>query len=367
MKKANLIQSKKRRYKIRINLLIIAILSAILISCAPPSKKEVELYWPLPPEEPRIKWVGWIRGEKDIKEMGAEERFLAALTGKEAGKIMLVKPYGTHARDGRIYVSDTAAGKVAVFDSREKESFYLGEKGRGVLKKPIGVTTDKESNIYVTDVIQNRAVVYNRDGKFTHALGQENQFERPGGIAVNDVLGRVYVVDIRGHHIQVFSKDGQFLFEFGKRGVEKGEFNFPTNIFVDAEGKVYVSDSMNFRVQIFDADGEFITTFGKAGDGLGMFSKPKGVAVDSEGHIYVVDAAFNNIQIFNPEGQLLLFFGEMGAGPGRFLLPAGMYIDEDDKIYVADQFNRRINIFQYMGEKYKKSQHTANNEQGATP
>ena len=327
--------------------------SIFLLSCAAPEKPEVELYWPLPPEQPRIKWVGWIRGEKDIKEETAGEKFLKTLLGEKETGTSLAKPYGVHASRGRIYVSDTALGKIVVFDLREKKFFLLGSSGGGVLSKPIGVTTDNEENIYVTDTDQDRVAVYDRNGEFIRALGHKEQFEQPGGIAINNTLGRVYVVDVKKHLIQVFNKEGQFLFEFGKRGREDGEFNYPTNIFVDEQGKVYVTDSMNFRVQIFDADGKFVSKFGNIGDSPGQFARPKGIAVDSEGHIYVVDAAFNNIQIFDQEGKLLLFFGELGAGPGKFWLPAGVYIDSDDKIYVADQYNRRINIFQYLGERYK--------------
>lgn len=328
-------------------------LCTILFSCAAPERREVELYWPLPPEEPRVKWVGWIRGEVDVKGETAGQRFLDILLGERAEGKWLIKPYGVHASGGRIYVSDTGVGKVAVFDFREKKFSYIGLEGQGLLSKPIGVTTDKEGNIYVTDTLQGRAIAYNRNGEFSHALGEKGQFEQPAGIAINDVLGRIYVVDVKKHNVQVFRKDGEFLFDFGKRGVGDGEFNFPTNIFIDEGRKVYVSDSMNFRVQIFDADGKFISKFGSIGDTPGRFARPKGIAVDSEGHIYVVDAAFNNVQIFDQEGRILLFFGSMGKGSGNFWLPAGMYIDKDDKIYVADQFNQRINIFQYLGEKYK--------------
>ncbi|GBE06701.1 serine/threonine-protein kinase PknD [bacterium BMS3Abin10] len=334
---------------------VLFLVSILISGCAGKSAKDVELYWPLPPDEPRIKWVGWIRGEQDVREETAGEKFLKAVLGEESRFTRLKKPYGVHARDGRIYVSDTLAGKVAVFDLAKKKFFYLGTSGAGVLSKPIGIATDAAGYIYVTDTNQDRAIVYEHNGTFSHALGEKDQFEQPGGIAVNDTLNRIYVVDIKRHHVQVFNRQGQYLFQFGKRGPEDGEFNFPINIFIDNEGKVYVSDSMNFRVQMFDADGNFLSKFGSLGDAPSQFARPKGVAVDSEGHIYVVDAAFNNVQIFDSEGQLLLFFGEMGTGPGGFWLPAGMFIDENDKIYVADQYNRRINIFQYMGEKYRKS------------
>jgi DNA-binding beta-propeller fold protein YncE len=309
----------------------------------------------MPPEEPKIKWVGWIRGEIDVITKDSKEKMLDAIVGKNASGIFLGKPYGVHVTGGKIFVSDTGAGKVAVFDTIKQKAFYIGEEGQGSLSKPIGVTTDRDGNIYVADAMLARVLIYDKNSKFVTAIGKKDDFERPVGVGINNELGRLYVVDTKKHNVFAFSKKGEMLFQFGRRGNREGEFNFPTNIFIGKDGRVYVTDGGNFRVQIFDADGKFLSSFGKVGDSSGMFARPKGIAVDSEGHIYVVDAAFNNVQIFNEEKQLLLFFGEMGQQQGRFWLPAGIWIDEDDKIYVADQYNRRINIFQYMGEKYKKS------------
>src|SRR5581483_4574254 len=189
--------------------------------------------------------------------------------------------------------------------------------------------------------------------------------ERPVGIAVNNELKRVYIADTRKHKIFAFDFEGNFLFEFGKRGVGDGEFNFPANLFVDSSGKIYVTD-MNFRVQIFDPAGKFVSKFGSVGTGFGQFSLPKGIGVDSQGHIYVVDSRFNNVQIFDQDGKLLLFFGEFGSSPGQLWLPAGLTIDPQDRIYVADQYNHRIDIYQYIGPKEPRKE-SPKKEEGEAP
>jgi DNA-binding beta-propeller fold protein YncE len=270
----------------------------------------------------------------------------------------LGKPYAVHVdHKGRILVADSAWRKVLVFDEAGRDFFIVGIDGPGALINPRGVTTDGQDRIYVTDVSQNRAVVYNDKGELQLAMGLRGQLDKPVGIAVNDALKRVYVVSTgstatQTHKITVFdATNGDVLFEFGGRGVEDGQFNFPTNVVVDASGKVYAMDSFNFRVQVFDADGKFLSKFGGIGSGFGQFSKPKGIGVDSEGHIYVSDSAFNNVQIFDQEGRLLLFFGELGSRPGQFWLPAGLAVDRQDRIYVADQYNKRINIYQYLPDK----------------
>lgn len=338
----------------RLSSLMLIFLFLFLDGCAG-RKPEADLIWPPPPETPRIKFVGAISSARDVERPSLLDRFKAVLFGPSP-VVNLAKPYGVFASpNGRLYVADTGWRRVMVFDFPESRFFMIGVDGPGALVKPLGVATDRSGRVYVTDTEIRRCFVYDPDGKFLFGIGDMNRFEQPVGIAINDELRRLYVSDTRRHKVVVFDLEGTFLFEFGQRGTEDGEFNFPSNLFVDRQGKLYVTD-LNFRVQIFDADGKFLSKFGSVGTGFGQFSMPKGIGVDSQGHIYVVDARFSNVQIFNPEGRLLLFFGELGSRRGEFYLPAGLYVDDQDRIYVADQYNKRIDIFQYVGPKEPKDE-----------
>ena len=89
----------------------------------------------------------------------------------------------------------------------------------------------------------------------------------------------------------MFDSDGELLGGIGERGVGPGQFNFPTNVALDATGRLYVTDSLNFRVQVFDSRARAASRqIGGQGDMPGYFSQPKGLAVDGEDHLYVVDA-----------------------------------------------------------------------------
>jgi DNA-binding beta-propeller fold protein YncE len=152
---------------------------------------------------------------------------------------------------------------------------------------------------------------------------------RPSGLVVDPVEGRIVVADTAAHQVVVLDLEGRLLTRFGGRGLELGQFNFPTNVALDSAGRLYVADTLNFRVQVY-------------------FSRPKGLAFDSEDHLYVVDAHFESVQIFDPHGPLLLSFGQEGSGPGEFWLPAGIHIDPSDRIWIADSYNRRVQVFQYL-------------------
>jgi DNA-binding beta-propeller fold protein YncE len=330
--------------------------------------KNLQLVWPAPPETARIRFVGEISKASDVgRERAASNRLTEKLLGiKSEEAHLLAKPYGVHAdRRGRVYVADSATGKVLVFDGEAKAVTVLGDDGLGRLGKAMGVASDAAGRVYVTDAGAHRVVVFGPDGDFVTALGGEGVLAKPVGIALDEQRGRVYVADSYGHQLVAFDREGDVVFVLGRKGVpgeiaagshdhawnrssKNGEFRFPTNVSTDREGKIYVMDTMNFRVQIFSPEGEFLSTFGQLGDGFGQFARPKGIAVDTEGHIYVSDAIFHNIQIFNQEGQLLLFFGRLGTRKGEFYLPAGIFVDESNRIYVVDQYNHRIQVFQYL-------------------
>jgi DNA-binding beta-propeller fold protein YncE len=211
------------------------------------------------------------------------------------------------------------------------------------------VAVDDDGKVFIADATLNRVFGYDADGTMAIAIGHEGELKNPSGLAIDRARKLVYVADSTNHQVFCYSTvDGTSVRTIGKRGVDKGEFNFPTNVFVDAQGLLYVADTLNFRIQIFDPEGQFVRTFGQQGDGPGTFNRPKGVAVDSEGHIYVADASFNNFQIFDQEGRLLLAVGSGGPRPGEFMLPAGLFIDGQDRIYVADQENARVQVFQYV-------------------
>jgi len=319
-----------------------------LAGCASAPREVIVLY-PDPPVEPKIAYLRSYSGSSDFRL----PTFFDQIFG-ESVEEGFQKPYGVYAYQDKIYVPLTGHGDVAVLDTKARAMSYIGYDGEGKLRQPIGVAVTA-GTVFVADSALRRVMGYNAGGELTITIGDNREFQKPVGLAVNHSLSRLYVADSYGHKIIAFNPEGKLLFEFGKRGNRAGEFNYPTNLAVDQRnGSVYIVDTQNFRVQVFDKDGKYLREFGRLGDQPGTFSRPKGIGIDSEGHVYVADAAFANIQVFSETGEMLLFFGSAGMGPGQFRLPAGLCVDEQDRIYVSDSLNSRVQVFQYLSEKWKK-------------
>lgn len=329
----------------------------ILFGCAPTTgQQQVDLFWPPPPSQPRIKYLeSWHRVDDFGKSAFAA--FAENIVGEES-TLMMRKPQAVAVdSSGRIYVADTIHGAVIVVDKVAKNFWLFGREGQGKLSVPVDIAVDGErGRIYVSDSKNKVVNIYDMNGFFLMNItggGPEGSFERPTGLAIDKKLRRLYVADTLKHKFFVFSLDGKYISTIGSRGGEDGQFNYPIYVAINSKNEVYIVDSGNFRVQAFDSEGKFIRKFGRIGDCvIDCFARPKGIAIDSEDHVYVSDAAFNNFRLFNPDGQMLMDVGHAGRGPGEFRNPAGISIDQQDRIYVVDQLNFRVQVFQYLGGRY---------------
>jgi DNA-binding beta-propeller fold protein YncE len=265
----------------------------------------------------------------------------------------MVRPYSVISDSkGRIIVTDPGAPGVHIFDfEQQKYKFLQHPEGKDSMRWPQCVAVDGQDNIYVTDSDAGKIFVFEAGGKLRHVIGSlkggEGMFKRPTGIAIDSAAQRIYVSDTYRNQIFMMDMQGGVLAKFGKNGGGNGEFNFPTELRLEGNDLVVV-DAMNFRVQVLDKEGSFRYAIGRIGDGEGSMFRPKGVGMDSEGHLYVVDGLYDRVQVFDREGQLLYYFGKTGTGFGDFQLPAGLFIDHNDRVLVVDSFNRRVQVFRYF-------------------
>jgi len=329
--------------------LSLTLLVAACSAVQPPAPQEPveEVVWPAAPLHPKIKWIREIRGPQDIGiEKTFWDRFKEFFVGEE--QINIVKPYGVHVdQDGRIFLVDTGSARVHVFDERRHTYQAIGGDVDSPLQSPICAIRDDLDNLYISDSATGLIYRYNLTKKTLSPFSQII-LQRPTGLAFNPNRGWFYVTETAAHQVVVLDRQGNKLFAFGQRGGGPGEFNFPTDLWVDEDGWVYVTDALNARIQIFTTTGQPLEEFGEHGDTPGTFSKPKGIAVDPHGHIYICDALFDAIQVFDQEGNLLMGFGETGDRPGQFWMPSGIFTTLDGTIYVTDTYNKRIQVFQHL-------------------
>ena len=328
---------------------LILLTFVLAVACTPASIKDADLaaavaaaVWPGPPQEPRIRYLYAFSEPVDLGiKRGAFSRFLQVFTGKESQRML--RPYAIAADDDMIAVVDPGLKVVHLYMMKKKKYAVIdGVNGAGFVS-PIGISLGHDA-IYLTDSALGKVFVFDRQGEHKNTI---SGLTRPTGIAFHSESRNLYVTDTIENQIVVFDDQGVKLNAFGTRGGAAGEFNFPSSLNLHGD-ILYVNDTMNFRMQAFTLDGSPVNAFGESGDGSGQFALTKGVGADMQGHLYIADALSNYIQIFDAEGRFLLAFGGMGGGIGQFRLPAGIHVLQN-KIFVADSQNRRVQVFEYVG------------------
>jgi DNA-binding beta-propeller fold protein YncE len=335
-------------------LLFLLLLSNTLACASTPIGKTVE--WPDPPEKPRIRFVTAFRTGDDLDTSGWAH-FRRSLFGNSS--VTMGQPMGVAvSEDGqRVYVADYGLNQVVVADLAN-HSMRVFAPYEGLLR-PFNVALGPGEQVYVSDSAAKAVVVFDRNGKRIASFGRDD-FERPTGLAVDHDRGIVYVVDSASHgsskhRVLAYDLLGKKLHELGPkegpggRGNGDGQFYFPSYVSVDKEGMVYVADTMNFRIQVFGPDGKFVRKFGESGDGPGTFQRLKGLAFDSFGNIYAVDGGHANVQIFSKDFRVLMFFGGSAPKLEYFDVPSGIAIDpRTNRIYVCNEYLARVNVYELV-------------------
>jgi peptidylamidoglycolate lyase len=120
-------------------------------------------------------------------------------------------------------------------------------------------------------------------GKLIKSWG-ENCFIMPHGLTV-DNENNVWVTDVGLHQIFKFTHDGTLLLKIGESGIPGNDslhFNMPTDIAVCKDGSFYVSDGYgNSRIVKFSKTGKYLFEWGKKGTGKGEFDTPHGIDLEA--------------------------------------------------------------------------------------
>lgn len=300
---------------------------------AKPAAAPQTVFYPPAPDLPRIQHLATYANARDLAT--ARGGLADFVLGVDTKGQELMRPYGATLFGGKIYVADSRAPGLAIFDLVGRRFSVENGSGLGRMRRPINVTIDRDGTKYVTDTARNQILVYDRNDRFVNAFGSKDKF-KPVDTAV---LGeRLYIVDIAHHEVQVRDRhSGKLQFRFGNTEADDQRLFQPTNLAIGPENDIYVVGTGNFRVLRYTREGKFVRSYGEPGQSPGTFARPKGIAIDRAGRVYVGDAAFQNVQVFDNSGRVLMVFGQPPDGSEGLNLPTGVSIDYDNVALFRDR------------------------------
>ena len=302
-----------------------------------------------------------------------------------------------------VYLVDAKNNRVICFDRYYNQKFiiknFVNEHGvPDYFSSPSGVFVT-EDYIYVCDTDANRIVMFDRDGKYIKIIPQpeSNLFEedsiyKPVALAV-DKYGRLYVVSSTTYQgIIVMAEDGTFVQFIGAQKVSISAFDIiwrrfqteeqrqqteqtvPTefnNITVDDNGNIYVTTSsidsskVSSAIRSKSKSGDYapVKLLNAAGDeimkrngfyppsgevdmtgGISGPSKIIDVALGPEGTWSIIDEKRSKIYTYDIEGNLLFAFGDTGSQLGNIQSVEAIAY-QGDKMLVLDKISDSITVY----------------------
>ena len=213
--------------------------------------------------------------------------------------LRFLTPLGVAAGEpGYILVADADLRRVVILDEQGKPQ---GSMGEGVLQRPVGVARDPQSGrVFVADSQAHDVKVFDRNGVLLATWGRRGH--GPGEFNAPTYLtfagGRLYVTDTLNSRVQVFDHEGRFVRSVGRRGLYIGDLPRPKGVAVDRDRNLYVVESYYDHLLVFNEKGEFLLPIGGTGSGIGQFYLPAGVWTDNRGWVYVADAFNGRVVVF---------------------------------------------------------------------
>lgn len=209
------------------------------------------------------------------------------------------------AAGDRIYVGDGVDGRVTAYTSDWQALFDLGQ-GAGEFGLPGDAAVDPATgDVWVVDSIANRVEVYDVAGVKRFGFGArgtgDGQFQFPAGIHIDTVADEVLVTDQLNGRIQIFDRAGAFVACLGEKGSGSGRFNMPQGIWADALGRIFVSDAFEGWVHVIDRLGATVVTIGDVNDvgvGPGQLATPTDVLIDPSGRLVTTANTTARIEMY---------------------------------------------------------------------
>ncbi len=239
-------------------IVLVGALAGCASSVGQTAKTKDPVFYPLPPDAPRVQFLTSLSGSKDVVEHPSA--LAEFLTGKALTSEELIKCWGLTFHEGSLLVCDTRKKAIAKFDFRERTFEFLRGKGDGQLQKPLSVRFGPDGERYVSDQDRHGVVVTNADGSYRGFLGDVETL-KPGGIAVSQ--DHVFVSNLKEHRVEVYERtSGVLLKTFGQLGTQLEDFYWPVGLACDPQGNVLVTDMINCRVTRYYHLGELLQHFG---------------------------------------------------------------------------------------------------------
>lgn len=254
---------------------------------------------------------------------------------------------------GEILVTDVRNNRILIFDSAGIFRFQIN--GGDVFGAPLDVAVDPQGFLLVVASYQGRRALIELDfdGLFLQAIDLKSIPEgmpEPGfdSIALSPSGERIYVLDRRNLLLWISDRTGevQAVTDLAEGVSEEDRINVILR-HVDAYADtVLIPFARTGQVGLFGPEGKPRKRVGRKGAGPCNLGLPAASAMDDDGNLLIIDQQRNMIVRWSVEDNRCLgdYYG-LGAAPGYLYYPSDLALDGQGRLYVGQGFEGRVQVY----------------------
>lgn len=269
-------------------------------------------------------------------------KYVASLYTDGAGEGLKL-PQGTACYNNSILiVADTGNGRLLKYDFRAGDPKFEAEFKLSQIQNPTRLQVNSRGEILTLNEKKQQIVRISPAGEFMGVVAPQGlpapEAYVPRSFKI-DSHDNVYVLDILSERVLVLNADGKYL-----RGIKfPPDYGFISDVAVDSSGTVLLLDTKN--CMLFSA-AQNAETFSALTERLKEYMLfPTSMTIDKEGVIYIVDEHGGSLAILGKNGQVQGRQLTMGWKEGLLRYPSQACISEQGTLFIADRENNRIQVF----------------------
>lgn len=259
--------------------------------------------------------------------------------------------------------NSTPYGEVSTFAGTVPSTLKDGVGAEASYNNPEGIAFDKEGNLYIADVGNNRVVKITPSGEATTYVGTgvagsldgkresallnkpyDVAFDSDGNLFISDHgNSSIRKVDLEGNVTTIYTFERAFSTNASTPASTLGDSELIRNILVTSQGEIIVASNELIRVISPSGNIDFLTD---QNDNR-LVSKNAGIALDADDNIYFNDTQNQQVKRRTPEGVVSVFAGAGDAGfldgsasEAKFESLSGLAYHPNGGLVVSDGFFR---------------------------
>ncbi len=159
-------------------------------------------------------------------------------------------------------------------------------------------------------------------------------------------LDKIYLSETINHELYELTRNGEIIKKTGGFGWNENNFNYPTDIAINAGLNIFVTDKNNHRLLRFDKNIHYITAFPDANSHF-YLQYPIALEISKDGELFILQENNFEILVIDSDRRNYRAIGSDVAENFRLISPVDIHFTGDEELLVLEQNGKILSFDRY--------------------